>query len=130
MVQCANIRIKRRKLCMGDLRDVIDIVDRDQIPPLADNANHTMGITVFAQLPAAVETKTSGVEVFDGVNIASVITHNFYIVYQDGIDINQFVRFNGKYFKITAIENIDEYNMYMKLTSTERGDNTLQSNEA
>ena len=124
MAICSSIRKKRRKVCVGDMRDVVILQNRNITPPIFntvdfDESFEPINATNNESL-ALVET-TTGKTFFDGVNTDTPITHIIYIMYDSTVTAETWVEFEGRRIDILAVEDFDERHMFMKLTCLDRG---------
>jgi len=83
--------------------------------------------------PATVKaiTKTvSGVSLFDDTNTEVDITHRISIEYIAGLTSEKWVKLNGRRLRVVNVENCCEENKTMILRCTERGVDTVDTNNA
>lgn len=130
MPTCRRIRKKKRIVCVGDMRDVITLNDRDITPPLFNTVDFDENFqpisTVNPQTLSLIET-VDGKTYFDGVNTETPITHIIYIPFNDVVTAETWIEFEGRRIDILRVEDLDERHEFLKLTCTERG---LASREA
>ncbi len=126
MSKCVKIRTKKRKVCIGDLRDLIKLQNRDILEPIFGSPNFDEGFTDIAEVWAAINT-VSGKEHFDDVGVGTTITHLIYIRYDALVTSETWVEFNNRRFDILDTEDVDERGEFLKLTCVDRG---LVSKEA
>lgn len=134
MTQCVQVKLKHRKICIGDLNKKIQLYTRSITAPrdiTADDDQVDYGETFSNAVTvwAGIETK-SGREIFDGSNLIGVATHFFYIRFRQGLTSESWIKFNGEYYDILRIENWEERNEFMLLYSSVRGDALLKGNMA
>lgn len=133
MAVCERKRSPRRKICGGDLRNVIEIQERAIGTPAPGNVDAPITFTTVATDRASIET-TRGTRRFSGVNIDPNTTHIFTTRRNPNASLeaagNQFVLFEGRRFRIIrlTIDNEDPY--FMMYECTERGDETAAASEA
>ena len=124
MGTCRRVRFDKRKICAGDLRHEISIIDR-QIEP--DVAGYAMDFTNGIQTRAAIKTRTDVLN-FDGTNTGTAVTHDFYIRKGKTVQRNFTILFDSRYFMVVGIEQLDEDRMFMRITTQEAGTTSNQSN--
>lgn len=131
MGSCVKKRIPRRKLCRGDLRNIIKIVTRS----LAESKINVVGTNeVFTDLiigiQAGIET-TAGKSTFSQINVNDKTTHLFYFLFStiyDAVETkNHMVHYGGEYFKILSMTNDNETGEFIILQCTNRGDDSLEA---
>lgn len=132
MPVCETIKIKHRKICVGDLDRQIEIYQRDLRTAQMD-VDYREEFTKIDDFWAAVQTSSVGRlnhrREFDGTNLGDAFTHLFYIHFDDRITQEAYISFNGEYYDILETENIDERDEWMALYTNVRGDNTLPVNQ-
>ena len=125
-MRCKTIKPNYSRVCIGDLNKKIKIQFTSSSGNNAPNQNAGVGFTNVIDAWAMI--KTSAVfNPVNGVNIDSGVNTDFYIRYTSSIDFNKqiWVEYNDSKFKITAIDNIDKQDHFVRLRSTERGIKTL-----
>jgi len=122
MARCKIIGNTKRRICVGSLDKRIDIIYRGIVP---NDISYTMDLTDKTNIPASVRTKTK-TATFDGINVETTLTHLFRIRYGISVEKNNTIKFNGKCFRVTGIENIDGMNRFQEIETTERGDSTKE----
>ena len=124
MSVCQSIRKKKRKVCVGDMRDVITLNDRNIIPPIFNtvdfNENFEPQDIVNPESLALVETVT-GRTYFDGANTETPITHLIYIPYNPLVTSETWITFDGRRIDILRVEDLDERHEFLKLTCNDQG---------
>ncbi len=132
MAKCVFIQGRKVILCSGALRNKVDIMSRDQtFSNFETDVDYDIDIVQVANVPALIETaSTIGgfVQPFNGVNRSANPTHNFTIRFITGVSVTNAIRFNGKFFDILGIINIDEQNSWLRIQCTERGTTTKEAN--
>ena len=126
MAACEKIRFIERKLCAGDLRNIITLQNRSITAP---NSGVDFGESFSGDIDvwAACETK-NGVSIFDETNVEKVVTHVFGIRYDSGITAETWILFEGRRLDIFNVEDLDERHEWMILTCGERGDESKSVN--
>ncbi len=129
MPVCVRIPRKHRHICIGDMREKIDITVRSLQAPVDDGVDFSESLTSVESVFAMVET-TSGVEIFDGTNLKGVATHFFYIRFRVGIDINRWVTFKAQHYKIIDVQNLEERDEFLLLRCGLRGNEAKAINRS
>lgn len=120
MAKCTKIQRSNKTVCAGALRETIIVQTRTQQAPKTNTASASIKFSCPQTVKAMVKTKT-GVDTFDGTNTNALFTHEFTIRYLAGVDIQNSVEYNCKFFNIERIVNINEENRYLTLICSERG---------
>tara|TARA_Y100000310_G_scaffold320268_1_gene376546 strand:+ start:7915 stop:8310 length:396 start_codon:yes stop_codon:yes gene_type:complete len=122
MALCQVIRRKHRKLCAGDLRDDIQILDRSIAPPEGGSADYTIDIndTTAPFIGASISTP-AGKKMFDGTGTEYDITHIFGVYYEPEYTSENYVLFESRLFRILFAEDLEERHEWTLLYCTERG---------
>ena len=130
MPKCEFIRKKKRRVCVGDMKDVITLNNRDITPPLFNTVDFDENFDPIdvgnPESFSLIETVT-GKTFFDGVNTETPITHIIYIPYNENVTAETWITFEDRRIDILRVEDFDERHQFMKLTCNERG---LTSREA
>lgn len=130
MPACTSIRKKKRRVCVGDMKDVITLNDRNITPPLFNTVDFDESFTpqdsVNPDSLALVET-VSGRTYFDGANTETPITHVIYMPYNPIVTAEAWITFDGRRIDILTVEDLDERHEFLKLTCNDQG---LTSREA
>lgn len=127
MPVCARIPRKHRHICIGDMRDRIDITIRSLQAPIDGSVDFSESLTAVETVWAMLETK-AGVEIFDGTNLKGVATHFFHIRFRAGIDINNWITFKAQNYTIIDVQNFEERNEFLLLRCALLGDETKATN--
>lgn len=125
-MQCTTIRIKKRKLCAGDLRHRIELSNRKLVAPLFNSVDFQENFKPNTTVSAAIETVTGKVY-FDGASIENPITHIIYIRFDPTVTASTWIIFDERRLDILKVEDLDERKEFLKLTCLDRG---LVSREA
>ena len=131
MSSCGVKRIVKRRLCRGDLRNVIKIVTRT----LAESKINVIGTQeVFEDLITGIQ---SGIETIEGktsfskININEKTTHLFYVLFSTiygAVETNNhMIHYNGEYYKILSITDDNETGEFIIFQCTNRGDDDLEA---
>jgi head-tail adaptor len=127
-------KIKRRRLkqyAAGDMRDRIILHVRSIQPPVLDSADFSEEYDTGTKLWSSFNTldlQSSGLRMFDGVNINERPTHKIIIRYRQGVTTENVIAFRGVYYEIMLVQNPEERNQYLELFCRVRGDKTLEAN--
>jgi len=140
MAKCKRIQIDRTSVCLGDYKDIIEILQRDiEAPQLGDY--QAMEVLTVVDTPFAgiktlggINVGAHGVKRFAGVNITDETTHIFLLPFADfymDIEIkNHFLRYDGRLFRILSVDNINEDELTIMYQCTERGDEDKEASKA
>jgi len=127
MPRCTPIKVKKRRVCTGDLTEQIVIQLRAIKAPQSGSVDFDEDFTDTATVWAAIETK-SGIEEFDGVNLVTKPSHLIYIRYIEDIDVEKWITYKDKRYEILDAENLEERDEFLLLRCSSLGDKTLQTN--
>lgn len=120
MPKCVQIRRKKRQVCIGDLRDRVNIQTRSIAVPVAGSVDLGETFVCDSTVWAMVETK-NGVQVFDGTNIIGVATHNIYIRFICDVTFENWLTFKGRNYDILDVQNLEERDEFYLLRCSLRG---------
>lgn len=130
MSSCQRIRKKHRRVCVGDMKDPIQLQNRDIVAPVFNTVDFNENFEPIDPLVpdtlSLIETVTGKV-FFDGVNTETTVTHIIYIPYQQAVTAETWIIFENRRIDILQVEDLEERHEFLKLTCTERG---LVSKEA
>jgi len=129
MTSCAKIRIKRRSICIGDLKYLIELNNRAIQAPELGSVDYDETFTPTETVRAAIETK-SGETIFDQSNTEHSVTHRFYIRFLSGVTAETWIKFDSDLYDILTVENLDGQNRFLLLRCTIRGLSTVKTNLA
>ena len=121
MSKCVSIRKKKRKVCTGDMKDLITLQNRAIQGITTSDVDFTENFTEAAVVWSMIET-VQGVTVFDTSNTEIVITHKFYVRYDPTVTSETWIEFDNRKFDIVTVTNLDERKDYLLLQCRERGD--------
>lgn len=128
MPVCKRIRRKHRKICIGDLNDLVCLQDRDLTAPKS-GVDATEEFEDSGEEWALVET-SHGETVFDGTNTEVDVTHRIYISFVECFTAETWIQFNNDRYDILDVENLEERNEWLLLRCTNRGTKDNKANEA
>ena len=121
MPECQIVRKKKRQYCVGDLRDVIKLQNRDITPPPFGDPDFSEVFTEIKTIRAAVNT-VKGRVWFDGVSTDINITHIIGVRFTQAIGAQTWIEFKGRRLDILEFINIDERSIWMELICNDRGE--------
>lgn len=127
MPKCSPIRIKKRRVCTGDLKEQVVIQLRALKAPQSGSVDFDEEFTTSRAVWAAIETR-SGIERFDGVNLISSPSHFIYIRYTADIDVEKWITYKNDRYEILDVENLEERNEFLLLRCSPLGDKNLRTN--
>lgn len=120
MSKCVRIKKKKRKICIGDLRDLITLQNRSIQPPEFGEVDYVENFNDTGTVFSLINT-VSGTTYFDGVNTETPITHEIYIRFDPTVTAETWVEFDGKRIDILSVEHLDERKEWLKLICNDRG---------
>ena len=124
-----TLKRRRRKICSGDLRDRIQLQDREITEPNFGEVDFGEDFT-SVDAWAMIET-TAGRTFFDGVNVDVAISHRIVIRYDSRITSEWFVLLDGDTrLKIIDVEDLEHRHEYLRLLCSERGSSTFEATKA
>lgn len=123
---CRKISKKADKVCIGDLKKSIKIINRAIEPA---DVSHTMDFTDFVSAYARIDT-TKGNPFFNGVNIEDFPSHVFYIRYGFTVEKNYTLEYASNYYNVLDVENLNEENRFLKISCVKNGPKSNQANWA
>lgn len=125
-MSCGSIKRKADKICIGDLKRLINIIDR-KIEPA--EVSHTMNFDDFVSVKARIDTRRGGA-FFNGVNMEDAPTHFFYVRFGVAIERNYTIEFNDSYYLVSNVENLNEESRFLKVSATKNGPKSNEANWA
>lgn len=132
MARCSSIRKKKRRVCVGDMKDPIILNNRNITPPLFNTVDFDENFTPINQLQpdvlSLVETVT-GKTYFDGKNTDVNITHEIYISYDALVNASIWITFEDRRIDILKVEDFEERHEFMKLTCNDEGLTSRQASK-
>lgn len=132
MTICTNSSPRKRKICTGDLKNLITIQTRTLTSNGFEDVDYDEVFTQVIQVWAAIKT-TRGFQSFNDVGtIQNNITHKIYIRFSADFTITSedWLDFEGERYLIRDIENLEERNEYLLLYCVKKGDNTKLANKS
>jgi SPP1 family predicted phage head-tail adaptor len=126
MPVCKQIKRKHRKICIGDLDEIIVLKTRSTG---FNDCDPTPTFVTHSEPWALLET-VSGESVFDDTNTEVEVTDVAYITFDATVTRELFAEFNGDNYRILTVEDLDRRNEWMKLKMTSRGVTSKAVNDA
>ena len=126
MGNCARIKRRPSKVCIGDMKSYISIYTKTKQATNTSSINPNLNLTLVASM-WAMQKSVSGEEIFDGVNMIGKITDQFFIRY-GSITINKthILQYNGNNYNIAeVIPNLEGDSEFMVLKCSISGDVNL-----
>lgn len=121
---CKKIKADHRKVCIGDMRWLIDIYNPNITPPnINPSVDYTITKVPLYTVFAAVKT-IPNVTIFDGMNKEQTVSHEFYIRFIPDLDSNMNIRYpagTGLYYNIVYAENFENRNEFILLKCNLKG---------
>jgi len=137
MGSCNIKRVKATKLCMGDLKHLVEIQSRVLTPSDLEGSQPVETFTTVRQQWCAIETVRGvrrGVAQFARINIEENATHLFWCVWDSDLpsveNRNNFILHDSRRFKVLKIDNTNERNTVIAIQTTERGEDTEEASKA
>ena len=126
MARCQKIQIRKRQVCIGNMRDKIVLNTRSITAPSFDTVDFDETFVATKTVWAGVETQT-GKTFFDGVETETPISHIIYVRFDSTVTSETWITFKSRRIDILKVEDLDERGEFMKLTCSDKG---LESREA
>ena len=137
MDNCDVKRIKKTKLCLGDLEHLVEIQTRTLNPSDFESSQPDEAFETIRSQWMAIETVSGvkqGVARFAKINILKGATHLFWCEWDHDFpaleDRNNFMMYDLRRFKVLKVHNINERNTVLAIQTTERGDSTEEAAKA
>lgn len=128
MAECKPYRRKIQRVCIGALRDIVSIHDRNITPPDFESVDFTLPLPVLYTTRAMVQPR-KGARIQDGTNVQRDWTHTIMLRFLPDIDVKDMISFRGQYFAIQEIEESDDHR-WLTLYCSVRGTTSNQANYA
>lgn len=110
----------RRKQAIGDFRDLVT-PHRTASRPTRGGGVEKVFTPVGRRIYMKVETVGQNVHGFNSVNVDELPTHKFTTRWRADIDAELFLEFDGLYFEILDLENLEQRNEYLVLKCRQTG---------
>jgi len=120
VAKCVFLRRKHRKVCIGDLDNLIKLQNRSIEAPLFEEVDFDEDFQDHAEVWAKIET-AAGKVVFDGVDTDVNVTHLITIRYDAAVTSETWIEFEGRRIDIVAVEDLEERHEWMLLLCNHRG---------
>jgi SPP1 family predicted phage head-tail adaptor len=111
------------------MNQLIKIHVRTITPPSDDGVDFGEVLSGTQEVWAAIHT-TNGSEVFDGTNLLGIATHIFYIRSLTNQTAEDWVEYNGEYYDILNVEDLNEEGRFQALKCNLRGSTSQPVNLA
>lgn len=122
---CKKINAEHRKVCIGDMRWLIDIYNPVIVPPDITNGEIDYTVTKEPETTVWSMVKTfPNLAVFDSMNTETTISHDFYIRFRTDITPEKNIRYpagTGLYYNIVLVENFENRNEFLRLRCNLKG---------
>jgi SPP1 family predicted phage head-tail adaptor len=126
MGNCARIKTRPAKSCIGDMKAYISIYKKTKQAVNTTAVDPNLNLSLVASM-WAMQKSVNGEEIFDGVNMIGKITDHFFIRY-DSIVVNKthLLEYDGNRYEIVeVIPNYEGKRELILLKCSIRGDSTL-----
>lgn len=102
---CNKITIANASVCVGDMKNRIEIYVRGLTPSVDNSVDFSEGFTLLATVWAGIKIN-SGISLFDNSNLISKseVSHQFFIRYRSDITQENYIKFDGNYFDIVSVQ--------------------------
>jgi len=120
MAKCKFLKRPHRKVCLGDLNDLIILQTRDITEPLFDTVDFDENFGDLPEVYAKIKT-TSGRTVFDGVDTDVNVSHEITIRFDPVVTSETWVEFEGRRLDILRVEDLEERHEWQLLLCLDRG---------
>jgi SPP1 family predicted phage head-tail adaptor len=125
-----TLRRGHRKICIGDLKDRVQIQLRQIDPPPWGSTDFDLVFSSDKEAFAMIRT-TQGKVFFDGVNTDIPLTHEIIIRYDEEITAESWLQLmDGRLLDIINVEDLEERHEYLRLRCRERGPNEIEAAQA
>jgi hypothetical protein len=133
MVKCVQLVDKKTQVCAGSLNKLITLETRSITPPLSGTVDLGESFSTVINCYAMV-VQTRGEQIFNGVDIVGIATHDWYIRYIPNVTFENWIKYSwdGKtqYFRILDVINYEEKGIFYQFKCEKRGDVELPANWA
>lgn len=123
------LKRKNRVSCVGDMRERVKLHIRAIEEPGFDETNFTEQYSGTKIVWANIKT-VSGKTFFTDVNVDVRLTHEIVIRYDEDINAETWIEYNGRNLKIVDTEDLDERHDFLRLKCTDRGDKDFGASQA
>lgn len=123
------VRKKKRRACVGDMRDRINLQIRSLTPPENGSVDFTEVFNPKTAIWSTINT-VRGRSVFDGTETEVDVTHEVLLRHVEGLTMEDWVlKEDSERLRILTVENLDERDDWQLLQCTNRGTNANKANE-
>ena len=132
MAKCIKLTRTKTEVCIGNMNKRISIFTRaitTPIDPTGFDVDYTENFTLLDQVWAMIQTP-DGQTIFDGIGTEKIVSDIFYIRYIDGLTAENWITYNDNRYDIQMVENIEQNNLFQKLSCIVRGADDLAASEA
>jgi len=131
MAICKKIRRTNEVVCTGDLNRLVTIQVRELKPPTGNSVDYGEEFVTAKDVWAMIET-VGNETFFAGTNTVRIVTHLFYIRYISNVEITSenWIKYDGNYFDIIDVENLDYNDRFLKIRANRRGQEAIPVNWA
>jgi len=111
---CKRVNIPRYKVCSGDLDKYVALQSRQLVEPSPGQAEAVEAFVTIKSVWAAIDNESAaikGIAQFDDVNIENIPTHQFYIRYDQSLDLEvgeNFFLYDSRLFRVLSVKNSNE----------------------
>lgn len=126
MAKCRKIRKTTRKLCVGDLDQLISLIKRTLKAPKT-GVDFTHESTKIEEVWCFIKT-LRGQEQFANVEQGPLPTHAFHVLYDERITKEYDIEFENKRYDILDVEDLDENHEFMILRARIKGKKSIGVN--
>ena len=126
MGNCARIKRRPSKVCIGDMKAYISIYTKTKQATNTSAINPNLNLTLVASM-WAMQKSVNGEDIFDGVNMIGKITDQFFIRYGSiAINKTHILQYNGNNYNIVeVVSNLEGDSDFMALKCSISGDSNL-----
>jgi SPP1 family predicted phage head-tail adaptor len=126
MGNCARIKPRAYKACIGDMTSYISIYKKTKQATNTTAIDPNLNLTLVASM-WAMQKSVNGEELFDGVNTIGKVTDKFYIRYGSIVlSKNHILEFDGnRYDIVDIIPNYEGRRELIQIKCSIRGDSSL-----
>ena len=121
-----------KKSAVGDMRERIELRQRDVKPPKFGTSSITEEYEIIDTVWAKMETSKfagTGRQEFDAVNLGPRATHIFTIRFNADVSAETVVTYRGENYEILNDIDPEERQQYLALNCKLKGDKTLEANK-
>ena len=125
-----TLRRDHRKLCIGDLKDRVQLQLRTIREPQFGQTEFDLEFKSDKEAWASIKTKV-GKTFFDGVSTDIALTHEIFLRYDAEITAETWIELqDDRLLDIVAVEDFEERHEYLRLLCRERGPKEFEATQA